>query len=152
MNTLERSLVQSLLDVYKAIPEGSANTTAMGLLVARFFHWDGLDILRAAQHALEDSNLHTHAAQLAAMADAMTKADDDELIDSVTRSAVFASLAEVYPGIQKDRARRLAKLNLLANRPADNPITSLSDRYCDMTMGDARRVFDMLNEMRELSA
>ena len=62
---------------------------------------------------------------------------------------LFAALSEVYPGINKDRTRRLAKLNLFAGRPKDDPITSLSDRYCDMTNGDARRVFDMLNEIRD---
>lgn len=78
-------------------------------------------------------------------------ADDSALIDATTRSALFAALSEVYPGISKDRTRRLAKLNLLSGRPKDDPITSLSDRYCDMTNGDARRVFDMLNEIKTVA-
>ena len=77
--------------------------------------------------------------------------DNDALIDATTRSALFAALGDVYPGISRDRERRLAKLNLLAGRPKDNPITSLSDRYCDMTNGDARRVFDMLNEIKTVA-
>lgn len=155
MNKIERNMVQALLDGLKAecfVTGTAPNTQAMGLLVARFFHWDGGDILTALQYALEDANFHTQAAQVASLAAELARADDDTLIDSATRSALFASLGEVYPGISKDRTRRLAKLNLLAGRSADNQITSLSDRYCDMTMGDARRVFDMLNEMQEARA
>lgn len=155
MNTPERAMVQALLDTIKAesFTSGTAsNPEAFGLLIAKFFHWDGADILRAAQFALEDANFHTESGVVSAMADELVKVDDDALIDRATRSALFAALAVVYPGIGKDRNRRLAKLNLLANRPADNQITSLSDRYCDMTMGDARRVFDLLNEMRELAS
>ena len=48
-------------------------------------------------------------------------ADDSALIDATTRSALFAALSEVYPGISKDRTRRLAKLNLLAGRSEGRP-------------------------------
>lgn len=121
---------------------------ALGLLVSKYFHFDGASILRVASAALEDANFHTESAVVDAMADELTRLPDSALIDAATRSALFASLAEVYPGISKDRQRRLAKLNLLANRPGDNPITSLSDRFCDMTMGDARRVLTLLDEIR----
>ena len=98
-----------------------------------------------------DVNALTRALTQAQLVQAEREAmrDDSALIDSTTRSALFASLSEVYPGINKDRTRRLAKLNLLAGRPKDDPITSLSDRYCDITNGDARRVFDMLDEIRD---
>ena len=105
------------------------------------------------QIAVTDVNALTKALTQAQLVQAEREAmrDDSALIDSTTRSALFASLSEVYPGISKDRTRRLAKLNLLAGRPKDDPITSLSDRYCDMTNGDARRVFDMLDEIRDHS-
>ena len=82
-------------------------------------------------------------------AERQAMADESALIDATTRSALFAALSEVYPGITRDRTRRLDKLNLLAGRPKDDLITSLSNRYCDMTNGDARRVFDMLDEIRD---
>lgn len=153
MNTPERAMVAALVNNFRTecftSPAMATEEQAFGLLMSRYFHFSPLDILRAAQFAAEDANAHAEAGVISGLADALERADDDALIDGDTRSALFASLSEVYPGIGKDRNRRLAKLNLLANRPADNPITSLSDRYCDMTQGDARRVFDMLNEMRE---
>ena len=102
---------------------------------------------------MTDVNALTRALTQAQLVQAEREAmrDESALIDSTTRSALFAALSEVYPGISKDRTRRLAKLNLLSGRPKDDPITSLSDRYCDMTNGDARRVFDMLNEIRDHS-
>jgi hypothetical protein len=129
----------------------ATDAEALGILLAHYAEWNGLVILKAAESALEDANFHTEAGLVAEMAAKYELPDPDALIDSATRSALFASLAEVYPGIGKDRDRRLAKLNLLAGRPADNQITSLSDRYNDMTNGDARRVFDMLNEIKEAS-
>lgn len=124
---------------------------AFGLLLAQYATHDGLFILRAAQYALEDANFHTESGIVSDLADQYAQLDDDALIDAATRSALFAALGEVYPGIGKDRERRLAKLNLLAGRPASDPITSLSDRYSNMTNGDARRVFDMLKEIKEAS-
>ena len=102
---------------------------------------------------VRDVNALTRALNQAQLvqAERQAMADESTLIDATTRSALFAALTEVYPGISKDRTRRLSKLNLLAGRPKDDPITSLSDRYCDMTNGDARRVFDMLDEIRDHS-
>ena len=103
---------------------------------------------------VHDVNALTRALTQAQLvqAERQAMADESALIDATTRSALFAALSEVYPGISKDRTRRLAKLNLLAGRSKDDPITSLSDRYCDMTNGDARRVFDMLNEIRDATS
>ena len=100
---------------------------------------------------VRDVNALTRALTQAQLVQAEREAmrDESALIDATTRSALFAALGEVYPGISKDRTRRLAKLNLLAGRPKDDPITSLSDYHCDMTNGDARRVFDMLDEIRD---
>ena len=47
----------------------ATDAEALGLLIARFFKWDGLAILRAAQYALEDANFHAESAKVAAMAD-----------------------------------------------------------------------------------
>ena len=103
---------------------------------------------------VHDVNALTRALTQAQLVQAEREAmrDESALIDATTRSALFAALTEVYPGISTDRTRRLAKLNLLAGRPKDDPITSLSDRYCDMTNGDARRVFDMLDEIRDATS
>lgn len=151
MNAPERTIVQALLDAIKAesfVTGTASNDQAMGLLVAKFFHWDALDILNTAIRALEDANFHVQAAQVAQIAAEVVKGDEDELIDGPTRSALFAALGEVYPGIGKDRQLRLFKLNVLAGRPANDPIVSLSDRRGNMTNGDARRVFLMLDELR----
>lgn len=152
MNAPERAIVQALLDGIKAesfVTGTASNTQAMGLLLAKFFHWAPSDILAAAASALEDSNFHAQAAQVAQIASELVTADDDELIDSTTRSALFAALGEVYgTAITKDRQLRLFKLNVLAGRPVNDPIVSVSDRRGNMTNGDARRVFLMLDELR----
>jgi hypothetical protein len=49
---------------------------ALGLLIARFFQWDGLSVLRAAQYALEDANFNAESAQVSAMADAIDAEKD----------------------------------------------------------------------------
>lgn len=40
-------------------PSEISDTQAMGILMAHFFEWDGLQILKATYEALEDSNFHT---------------------------------------------------------------------------------------------
>ncbi len=43
------------------IPEAQATATAengLGMILARYFEWDGLAILKTAYAALEDSNFH----------------------------------------------------------------------------------------------
>lgn len=42
----------------------ASDTEAMGLLLSHFFDYDGADILRAAETALEDANFHAEAAAL----------------------------------------------------------------------------------------
>lgn len=37
---------------------------AMGLLISRYFKWDGVSILKAAANALEDANFHDESAQI----------------------------------------------------------------------------------------
>lgn len=61
----------SFVDGYKA-----TDVEAMGMLIARFFEWDGASILRAAQHALGDANFHGESAMVSAIADGVDKADD----------------------------------------------------------------------------
>jgi hypothetical protein len=116
---------------------------AFGLLLAAYATHDGLFILRAAQYALEDANFHAESGEVAAMADKYDVPDPDAIIDAQTRSALFASLTERFGKL--DRTERLHKLNVLAGREPGNPITSLSDYRGNMTNGDARRVFDVLN-------
>jgi hypothetical protein len=145
-NTARAAIVTQLRRIKRtSFSDGYAATDAhaMGLLLASYFQWNGLDILRAAQFALEDANFHTESAEVAAMADKYDVPDPDAIIDDKTRSALFAALTERFG--KMDRATRLHKLSVLAGRAADNPITSLSDFRGDMTNGDARRVFDVLN-------
>lgn len=40
----------------------ATNEEAMGLLVSKFFEWDGVAILKSASYALEDANFHTESA------------------------------------------------------------------------------------------
>jgi hypothetical protein len=40
-------------------PEKHTDVEALGILMAKFFHWDGTKILEAAKVGLEDSNFHS---------------------------------------------------------------------------------------------
>jgi len=59
---------ESFVEDYKA-----TDAEAMGLVIAKFFAWDGLDILRTAQFALEDANFHAESAAVSDMADKIEK-------------------------------------------------------------------------------
>lgn len=39
----------------------ATDAEAFGLLISKYFEWDGVEILEAASHALEDSNFHKEA-------------------------------------------------------------------------------------------
>lgn len=54
----------SFVDGYQASDE-----EAMGILLSRFFKWDGVAIMQAAAAGLEDANFHTEAAMVARMAE-----------------------------------------------------------------------------------
>lgn len=60
---LARIKRESFKSTYQA-----SDAEAFGLMTARFFTWDGADIMQAAGYALEDANFHTEAGQLADMA------------------------------------------------------------------------------------
>lgn len=97
--------------------------------------------------ALEDAQL-VAAERLAAVE---RDARANELIDRVTRQAVFAAMGEVYgKDITKDENRE-RRLNILS-KLAGKRIHSLSDWRGDMTMGDAHRVLDALSTLREARA
>lgn len=146
MNTTDRAVLQALVDATKRthFTDGykATDEEAFGLLMAKYFEYDAR-ILQAASKALEDANFHSQSSVVDELYELVVKVDDDALIDRDTRSALFATLTERFGKL--DRADRLRKLSVLAGREPSNPIRSLSDRYCDMTMGDARRVFDVLN-------
>lgn len=40
-------------------PDQASDEAALGILIARYFDWDGDAIFKAAQAAFEDSNFHT---------------------------------------------------------------------------------------------
>ncbi len=54
----------SFTDQYQASDE-----EAMGLLISKYFHWDGLSILKAFYEALEDANFHTENEVIQGMID-----------------------------------------------------------------------------------
>lgn len=41
---------------------------ALGIVLSKYFYYDGLSVLQAAFYALEDANFHTEAAVVAEMA------------------------------------------------------------------------------------
>jgi hypothetical protein len=127
---------------------GASDAVVLGNLLAAYLGYSGVAVLRTAEAALAVSGFSVQVAEVKAIADVLDTPDPDARIDRDTRSALFARLTEVYgKALTNDRHARLAKLNLLAGRPADDPITSLSDIRGDMLNRDARRVFDMLDEI-----
>jgi hypothetical protein len=66
---------------------------AVGLATARYFGWDGLQILRAAQYALEDANFHTEAGEVSDMADAVEAEDSEYALEDAE-----ARVAGAQPG------------------------------------------------------
>jgi hypothetical protein len=63
---LDKIKKESFTEGYQA-----TNEEAMGLLLAHFFEWDGLGILRSAECALEDANFHTESGIVADLAKAV---------------------------------------------------------------------------------
>ena len=63
-NEIARVKLENFRDGYEATDE-----EALGIALARLLEWDGVSLLRTAQHALEDANFHTESGQLGAMAD-----------------------------------------------------------------------------------
>jgi hypothetical protein len=63
MEANETRQIRSILDKIKKdsfVEEYTASDEeAMGLLISRFFAWDGLAILKTTYSALEDANFHT---------------------------------------------------------------------------------------------
>ena len=59
----DKMSVQVILNVIKresfTSPETTSNEEAMGLLMSKFFEWDGVKILKATSSALEDANFHS---------------------------------------------------------------------------------------------
>ena len=58
---IQNQLYHLMQDIKESCYVAGYNPTdaeVMGLLVAKFFKWDGLAIAESAGHALEDSNFH----------------------------------------------------------------------------------------------
>ena len=57
-----RSIMKSLIAVQMAIsftsPTEESEASGMGMIVARTFGWDGVQIMEAFAEALEDANFH----------------------------------------------------------------------------------------------
>lgn len=134
-------LVNKAKSDYFTVGYKVTDAEAFGLLVAKFFEHDGAQILRTAEAALEDADFHTEAGLVGEMADKYDPPFDPAApIDDATRKALFAALRERYGTL--DDAVRLRKVSKFAGRE----ITSMSRRG-NMTMGDARRVFGVLEEL-----
>ena len=72
---LDQIKAKSFVKTYKATDE-----EAIGLLLSRFFKWDGACIMKAASYALEDSNFHTESDAIDEMVkkvEAEAKAQED---------------------------------------------------------------------------
>jgi hypothetical protein len=54
----------------------ASQAECVGLLISKFFQWDGLQILRAAMFALEDANHHSESAKIAEMIDALERTSE----------------------------------------------------------------------------
>ncbi len=71
--------IQVILDAIKVEsftnPQNATNEEAMGLLVSKFFEWDGVSILEASKEALEDANYHTESGLVS---DMLEKYGDDD--------------------------------------------------------------------------
>ena len=68
------AMVASIKETAFAKEYKATDAEAVGILISRFFQWDGLAILRAAQYALEDANFHSESAKVSTMADAVDQA------------------------------------------------------------------------------
>jgi hypothetical protein len=142
----EHAIIQTLVDTRKreSFTGGykSTDAEAFGLLMASYFG-HGARILDAAAKALEDANFHTESAQVAAMYQAILKADDDEPIDDDMRKALLARMSEVYGKSITSPERRVERLSILTTL-ADRAIFSVSRRG-NMTVGDFKRVMRVLD-------
>lgn len=56
---LEGIKKESFVDDYKA-----SDTEAMGMLLSKYFKWNGIAIMDASCYGLEDANFHTECSQI----------------------------------------------------------------------------------------
>ena len=61
---LEGIKKESFIEGYQATDEET-----MGLLISKYFEWNGLKILKATYNALEDANFHTENIEIQKMID-----------------------------------------------------------------------------------
>lgn len=63
MNPIIKSKLQAILHEIKEThytnPKSVSDSQAIGILMAKYFEWDGLEILKATFEGLEDSNFHS---------------------------------------------------------------------------------------------
>jgi hypothetical protein len=71
--------IQPLLDAIKRDRFNddyqATNEEAMGILLSNYFDWDGIAVLTAASHGLEDSNFHTLSAKVDRLITAENRAE-----------------------------------------------------------------------------
>lgn len=123
----------------------ATDAEALGLLVAGYFQWDGVAILRTASRALEDANFHKESAVLDGLA-AKYAPDPESYIDDDMRKALFAALKEASVGT--DRATRLAFINKIVRRDGHD-VDSLSRRAVyPLRYREFGQVMDVLNLLK----
>lgn len=61
---VERMKKETFVPGYNA-----TDAEALGVAVSKFFKWDGFEVLRTAQAALEDANFHAESAAVGKMAE-----------------------------------------------------------------------------------
>ncbi len=70
---MNKEAVKALLEAIKkeSFVSGyiATDEEAMGLLVSKYFEWDGLKILKTTYNALEDANFHTENEHIQQMID-----------------------------------------------------------------------------------
>lgn len=57
----------------------ASDEEAMGILMSQFFGWDGIAVLTAASHGLEDSNFHTLSAKVDTLIGVETRRIDRQI-------------------------------------------------------------------------
>lgn len=59
IQSLLKAVLEQIKDETFVDPVNTSDSKAMGILLSKYFEYDGLEILKATYSALEDSNFHS---------------------------------------------------------------------------------------------
>jgi hypothetical protein len=108
--------VKRLLEVVKEQhynePATVTDEQAMGILMAQYFEWDGLAILRATFEGLEDSNFHTENKTIQAMIEKI----EVQIAEEEAKARQARILRFDYVNQKGERSNRLVKVSEEAPR------------------------------------